>query len=42
MTEHLDDSTQQFAPLFGANNAVSGTVADSVDVLHQIPFRAMR
>lgn len=31
MTEHLDDSTQQFAPLFGANNAVSGTVADSVD-----------
>ena len=31
MTEHLDDSTQQFAPLFGANNAGSGTVADSGD-----------
>lgn len=31
MTEHLDDSTQQFEPLFVANNAVSGTVADSVD-----------
>ena len=31
MTEHLDDSAQQFAPLFGANNAISGTVANSVD-----------